>query len=127
MLCFVEHQTTFIIDSTTEVKSSNDFLVSTNGMVLFNSTCMCLQSIGEVIRKIDDKTNGQLFKLYPEIPWKQIISMRNIISHEYLSIDPDLIFDIIYEELPPLKETLLHIQADIHTHIHDKLLSNLLK
>ncbi len=80
MLCFVEHQTTFIIDSTTEVKSSNDFLVSMNGMVLFNSTCMCLQSIGEVIRKIDDKTNGQLFKLYPEIPWKQIISMRNIIS-----------------------------------------------
>lgn len=123
LLNFVEHQTKFILESTAEIRSSNDFLISMNGMVLFNSTCMCLQSIGEVIRQVDDKTDGQLFKLYPQTPWKQIIGMRNIISHEYLSIDPDLIFDIIREELHPLKETLRHLQTDINANMHNELLS----
>lgn len=39
--------------------------------------------------------------------------MRNILSHEYLSIDPDLIFDIISQEIEPFKETLGRVLAEI--------------
>lgn len=113
MLRFVEHQTAFAIKTTTRVENYHEFLTSDDGMVLFNSTCMCLQSIGETIRQVDDRTHGRLFVLYPETPWKQIIGMRNIISHEYLSIDPELIFDITNEELSPLLTSLHRILADI--------------
>lgn len=90
-----------------------DFLASVSGTVLFNSTCMCLQSIGEAIRQVDNKTGGELFNHYPQTPWKQIIGMRNIISHEYLSIDADLIFDIVCEELHPLLVSLRTVLSDI--------------
>lgn len=106
LLRFVEQQIVFTIQTTERVKSVDDFLLSQNGMVLFNSTCMCLQSIGEVIRQLDDKTKGQLFCHYPQTPWKQIIGMRNIISHEYLSIDPELILDIVKVELHPLLDSI---------------------
>ena len=82
-LRFVESQTVFVLETTAKVNTANDFLMSQNGMVLFNSTCMCLQSIGETIRQIDDRTDGKLFALYPSTPWKKIIGMRNFLSHEY--------------------------------------------
>lgn len=113
LLHFARQQADFILKSTADVRSKQDFLLSMSGMVLFNSTCMCLQSIGEAIRQVDNKTEGKLFSKYPEIPWKQIIGMRNILSHEYLSIDPDLIFDIISQEIEPLKETLGRVLAEI--------------
>ena len=113
LLHFAQQQADFILKSTADVRSKQDFLLSMSGMVLFNSTCMCLQSIGEAIRQVDNKTEGKLFSKYPEIPWKQIIGMRNILSHEYLSIDPDLIFDIISQEIEPFKETLGRVLAEI--------------
>ena len=113
LLHFAQQQADFILKSTADVRSKQDFLLSMSGMVLFNSTCMCLQSIGEAIRQVDNKTEGKLFSKYPEIPWKQIIGMRNILSHEYLSIDPDLIFDIISQEIEPLRETLRRVLAEI--------------
>ena len=113
LLHFAQQQADFILKSTADVRSKQDFLLSMSGMVLFNSTCMCLQSIGEAIWQVDNKTEGKLFSKYPEIPWKQIIGMRNILSHEYLSIDPDLIFDIISQEIEPLKETLGRVLAEI--------------
>ena len=52
MLRFVEEQGSFIERTTTH----HDFLTSDSGMVLFNSTCMYLQTIGETVRKIDNLT-----------------------------------------------------------------------
>lgn len=113
MLRFVERQIEFILNTTAGVKTYHDFLINDGGMVLFNSTCMCLQTIGETIRKVDDITAGNLFARYPSTPWKQIIGMRNIISHEYLSVDTELIFDIAHEELVPLLTDLRRVLADI--------------
>ena len=98
-LRFVESQTVFVLETTAKVNTANDFLMSQDGMVLFNSTCMCLQSIGETIRQIDDRTDGKLFALYPSTPWKKIIGMRNFLSHEYFSIDPQVIFATVKTRL----------------------------
>lgn len=70
LLHFAQQQADFILKSTADVRSKQDFLLSMSGMVLFNSTCMCLQSIGEAIRQVDNRTEGKLFSKYPEIPWK---------------------------------------------------------
>lgn len=119
MIQFVERQIVFTIETTAKVQTYHDFLVSQDSMVLFNSTCMCLQSIGETIRQVDERTEGKLFSLYPTTPWKQIIGMRNIISHEYLSIDPELVFDITRSELHPLLTDIRHILADINSGLRD--------
>ena len=56
-------------------------------MTIFDSCVMRLQTIGEYIKKIDDKTNKQLLPKYPQVPWVKVIGQRNIISHEYSAVD----------------------------------------
>ncbi len=50
-LAFIKEQAEFIQDTTSEITGVNDFLSSQSGMVLYNSTCMCLQTIGETSQK----------------------------------------------------------------------------
>ena len=64
MLGFIRHQAEFIIETTSEVIDVDELLVTTNGMVLYNSTCMCLQTIGETVKKIDDLTDKGFFTVY---------------------------------------------------------------
>lgn len=120
MLRFVENQIVFTIETTAKVQTYHDFLVSQDAMVLFNSTCMCLQTIGETIRQVDDRTQGRLFSLYPTTPWKRVIGMRNIISHEYLSVDPQVIFATVKSRLHPLLTDMRCILADIDAGLRDK-------
>ena len=64
-LAFIKEQAEFIQDTTSEITGVNDFLSSQSGMVLYNSTCMCLQTIGETVKKIDESTKGN-FLLIPD-------------------------------------------------------------
>lgn len=123
MLRFVERQIVFTIETTAKVHTYHDFLISQDSMILFNSTCMCLQSIGETIRQVDDHTKGRLFILYPTTPWKKVIGMRNIISHEYLSIDPQVIFATVKTRLHPLLSDLRRLLADIDAGLRDEELN----
>lgn len=91
-------------------------------MVLFNSTCMCLQTIGETVRQIDNLTEEALLvENYKEIPWKRIIGLRNILSHEYAAIDPEAIFNTIKRGIPPLLITINSIITDIENGKHNSL------
>ena len=73
---------------------------------------MCLQTIGETIKKIDDYTKGELFSQYPATPWKKVIGMRNIISHEYMSVDPQIIFETVKKQLLPLLDSIHEVIKD---------------
>lgn len=67
MLRFVESQTAFIIKTTVRISNYQDFLNSDDGMVLFNSTCMCLQTIGENRSdQVDDRTHGAFSLIIPK-------------------------------------------------------------
>lgn len=120
MLGFIMHQTEFIIETTSEVKDVDELLVTTTGMVLYNSTCMCLQTIGETVKKIDDLTDKVFFSVYyPQIPWRAIIGMRNIISHEYSATDPEKVFNTAKVNIPELLPVIETIINDVEAGRHD--------
>ncbi len=98
-----------ITDRCTEIQTPDDFLTTPWGMTIFDSCVMRLQTIGEYVKKVDDKTNKQLLSKYPQVPWIKIIGQRNIISHEYSTVDEEKIFITIKKHLPPLKSTVLLI------------------
>lgn len=125
MLDYIRHQAEFIIETTEDVKELNDFLCSQSGMVLYNSTCMCLQTIGETVRKIDELTDRKfLDKCYPEVPWRSIIGMRNIISHEYAATDPEKVFNTIKLDIPALLQKVDMIIEDVSAGKHNDKLEN---
>jgi uncharacterized protein with HEPN domain len=41
---------------------------------------------------------------HPDIPWTQIIGMRNILVHRYFGIDEDIVWTAINKDLPALKQ-----------------------
>ncbi len=91
----------------------DDFLQTPWGMTILDACILRLQVIGETIKAIDDKTRQALFIRYPQIPWRKVIGLRNIISHEYANIDYEIIWTVIRKDLPPLKETILLIKEEL--------------
>jgi uncharacterized protein with HEPN domain len=62
--------------------------------------------IGEAAKNIPDGVKEQ----YPDVPWKEMYSLRNRISHAYFGIDYEIIWDIIVNYLPFNKEQILKIK-----------------
>ena len=128
MLGFIRHQSEFIIETTSDVEEVDALLVTTTGMVLYNSTCMCLQAIGETVKKIDDLTDKGFFSVYyPQIHWRAIIGMRNIISHEYSATDPEKVFNTAKVNVPELLTNIEAIISDVEAGKHDDFLESLKK
>ena len=60
----------------------------------------------EVIGEASSKITDELREKYPDIPWKQIIGMRNRLIHVYFDIDFRTVWQTVNENLPPLIEKL---------------------
>ena len=91
------------------INSPDDFLNSDNGLDMLDAICMQLIAVGESIKKIDKITNGKLLKKYPNIDWKGIKGVRDIISHHYFDLDAEEIFNICDNNIEPLAKTLIKI------------------
>ena len=63
---------------------------------------MLIEAIGEGIHQIDRITNKKLLLERPEIPWEDVIGIRNHIAHGYFDIDAEIVFSVIKNDLPPL-------------------------
>ena len=93
-------------ERTERVHNVDDFLDSSDGMILLDATCMLMIAIGESLKNLDKVTEGRLLPTYPSIPWKQIKGMRDIVSHHYFDIDPAQILWIVTKEITPLKTAI---------------------
>ena len=62
------------------------------------SIIKAIEIIGEATVKITQETREK----YPEIPWSQIVAMRNRLIHVYFDVDLDRVWDTITDDLPPL-------------------------
>ncbi len=57
-----------------------------------------VQTIGEAAAKV----SRGFRKAHPEIPWGDIIGMRNRLVHDYSNIDLDEVWDVVSEDVPAL-------------------------
>lgn len=89
-------------ERTVHIKSTDDFLLSPEGMEKLDAACMLLIAIGESLKSFDKVTEKQVLSTYPAIPWNNVMGVRDIIAHHYFNIDAEEIFEIIRDELSPL-------------------------
>ena len=82
-------------ERTKDIRSVDDFLGSSPGMVLLDATCMLLIAVGESLKNLDKTTDGKLLPTYPSIPWKNVKGLRDIIAHHYFDVDAAQILWII--------------------------------
>jgi len=102
-----------ILRRTQNINLVDDFLKDDNSLMLLDSLCMQLIAIGESVKKIDKITDKNLLVNYPEIPWKRVAGMRDIISHHYFDLNADIIFEVTSEHMETLQITLKKIAKDI--------------
>jgi len=95
------------------IERIEDFTDSPWGMEKLDSICMQLIAIGEGVKKIDKITKGSLFSKYPQIDWKGIKGMRDIISHHYFDVDAEIIYEVCKNKIPELKDVILRILTDL--------------
>ena len=61
--------------------------------------------IGEAARHIPD----EIVQSHPEIPWREMADLRNIIVHEYSGVNEKIIWETIETDLPGLLSSLRKI------------------
>ena len=73
-----------------------------------------LEIIGEASNHISDE-----ILYHPKIsaPWRKIIANRNLIAHEYFTIDYKIIYQIAKEEIVPLKKDIQTILKDLDQYL----------
>ncbi len=63
----------------------------------------------EIIGEAASKLSADLLNRYPEIPWADIVGMRNKLIHGYFEVNLDILWNTIKKDLPKLKEQLQKI------------------
>lgn len=61
-----------------------------------------LQIIGEAARALSQEFQRN----HPDWPWAQMVGMRNILVHQYFDIDKDLVWSVVENDLPDLKNKI---------------------
>jgi uncharacterized protein with HEPN domain len=67
-----------------------------------------VQVIGEAARRVSPDVRS----LHPEVPWADIVGMRSKIVHDYLSLDDDVVWEVVTGDLPSLVAALERILGE---------------
>jgi len=65
----------------------------------------------EIIGEASSKIPKEFREKYPEIPWKSIIALRNVLIHEYFGVDINAVWENIRQNLPELKKQIKSVIA----------------
>jgi uncharacterized protein with HEPN domain len=68
----------------------------------------------EIIGEASKKVPGKIRSKYPEVEWKRIAGLRDILIHEYFGIDIDIIWDIVQNKLPVLEKRKRTMRSVLH-------------
>ena len=95
-----------LIDWNKDIHSADDFASSQTGMQLLAANDMLISAIGEGVNNVNNKLPDFLSSNFPEIPWREIVGMRNRIVHGYFDLNAEIVLDAIRSGIPPLQEVI---------------------
>ena len=80
---------------------------------MFDAICMNFVVIGEKLKTLDNKTQGKYLKKYSDIPWSEVIRMRDVVAHHYTGIKNEVIFETVKRDIPDLITILKTMLDDL--------------
>lgn len=109
----VHHSTQTILKRFKPIEFPDDFTNSESGMEKLDAICMQLIAIGESLKNLDKVSGNTLLIKYPQVEWKKIKGMRDIITHHYFDINAEAIYDVCKNHIETLARVIQQIMVDI--------------
>jgi uncharacterized protein with HEPN domain len=73
----------------------------------FDAVVRNLAIVGEAAKKLPQAVRAQS----PQVEWRRIAGLRDILIHEYFEIDAEIVWDVIKNKLPPLEKEVTELLA----------------
>ncbi|MEW6534565.1 MAG: DUF86 domain-containing protein [Candidatus Auribacterota bacterium] len=74
----------------------------TTNELLIDAVLRNLELIGEAVKQISPELRAE----HNNIEWRKIAGLRDILIHEYFGIDHEIVWDVIRNKIPQLKEDI---------------------
>jgi uncharacterized protein with HEPN domain len=74
----------------------------------FDAVIRNLQIIGEAVKNIPADVRDR----YPEIEWRKIAGLRDILAHTYFQIEDEIIWDVVQNKVRPLQQNINQLLVD---------------
>ena len=101
---YIEHMLDSILRIDEYVESKEQFYDS---RLVQDAVVRNLQVMAESSQRLSDEIKSH----YPDVPWDDISGFRNILVHDYLGLDLDVIWSVVEQELPKLEKILNKISS----------------
>jgi len=76
-----------------------------NDRMIQDAVIRNLETIGEAAKRVENAYQDT----HPEIPWRGMNALRNVLIHNYEGVDIDQVWSGVEKELPPLRQILTKI------------------
>jgi uncharacterized protein with HEPN domain len=77
--------------------SSENFI---RNNLVYDAVLRNIEIVGEASKQVPANVRKQ----YPEVDWRRIAGMRDIVAHHYFSIHDEIVWDIVVNKVPELAE-----------------------
>ena len=81
-----------------ETQAARGRAAFTDDEVAQSAVVRWVEIIGEAARGLTE----ELRQTHPEVPWRQMVAMRNVLIHGYFDIDVELVWSVAENDLPKL-------------------------
>lgn len=97
------------IDGVLEITAGLQVDTILDSFMLLRATERAFQIISEATKELP----ADLRATEPDIPWRNIIGIGNLLRHEYYRIDPNVLAAILRHELPMLRPAVLRLMERV--------------
>ncbi|MDF0593723.1 DUF86 domain-containing protein [Methanotrichaceae archaeon M04Ac] len=76
-------------------------------------TCFAVVRALEIVGEATKKIPPEVRQIYPELPWREMVGMRDKLSHDYFGVDLWRVFETVRRDIPPLRASLEDMIRDL--------------
>ena len=77
--------------------------------VLLTAVIHWIQTLGEAANGVSEESRSS----YPDVPWRQVVDMRNLLAHRYRHVDSAIVWQVVVGDLPNLETQIRGILDDL--------------